>query len=534
MFVYFPESWILWVLKTYLEVGFLLSLCSVVLWKLASCAERNHWRSESVLQYGYLLLCLSLLLPVALSILPREAFPRPAIQVYSEPSGEGSAATASEARAEYRSESSFLGIPRVTLQYRGLEGIALGLVLFFILLNGYLVRQWWSTWSMVRKLPVWRQVGNVTLCVTSAPGCAFATYLWLRAYIVVPTGILSEPLALAMTIRHEGNHLRNRDPAFLYLLLFARVFYFWNPLVRLLQQQIELLQEFACDEYVVGHPRYQPHAYGRCLFQAAESASHSHALRVGTTSMARERVGLTLKRRIVMILSNSRKYRRVPALLLAMLTFTIFASAVLAASAVGRKQISLSEAQSYAKVASEKSGLPIEVNDLVLKHLNRFIGTAEGRKRTVDAFARLPQYESMILEIFSKHQIPPELVAIALFESGLRNDLISTMQARGIWQFIPATARRYHLTVSESVDERLDPTKETRAAAEYLRDLHKIFGDWRLAIKAYNEGENKVAKLMEKHGTRDPWKLERAESAESYLSGAMAKMVLYHNRHLFQ
>ncbi|HEX7962607.1 MAG TPA: lytic transglycosylase domain-containing protein, partial [Terriglobales bacterium] len=72
--------------------------------------------------------------------------------------------------------------------------------------------------------------------------------------------------------------------------------------------------------------------------------------------------------------------------------------------------------------------------------------------------------------------------------------------ARGLWQFMPETARRYGLVVSESRDERMEITKSSRAAARYLRDLYKQFGDWRLALAAYNAGEQLVEQGVARNG----------------------------------
>lgn len=80
------------------------------------------------------------------------------------------------------------------------------------------------------------------------------------------------------------------------------------------------------------------------------------------------------------------------------------------------------------------------------------------------------------------------------------------------------------------VDERLDVQKETRAAMELLSDLFDLFQDWRFAIKAYNEGEDRVQGLIDKYGSRDPWQLEiQEEGPEQYLSQVMALMIILKN-----
>jgi membrane-bound lytic murein transglycosylase D len=143
----------------------------------------------------------------------------------------------------------------------------------------------------------------------------------------------------------------------------------------------------------------------------------------------------------------------------------------------------------------------------------------------------MQNYRTMIDQRTAQSKLPEELIAIAMYESGFRNDLTSRppSSARGIWQFIATTARTYGLIVSPELDERIDPSKETDAAMKYLGDLDNEFQDWRLALKAYNEGEQHVSELIAKYGTRDPWTLERADSPEGYLSGAIAMIVIFKN-----
>jgi len=167
----------------------------------------------------------------------------------------------------------------------------------------------------------------------------------------------------------------------------------------------------------------------------------------------------------------------------------------------------------------------------VLTKLNRYVGTPEGRRYVKQALIRMPQYRAMIERKISKNGFPSELLAIPLFESGFQNDAVSPTpnRAAGIWQFIPATARKYDLIVTEKVDERLNAEKETDAAMRYYRDLFNLFQDWRLALKAYNEGERRVQQLIKEHGTRDPWELERISTTESYLGGAIAMIIILKN-----
>ncbi len=108
-----------------------------------------------------------------------------------------------------------------------------------------------------------------------------------------------------------------------------------------------------------------------------------------------------------------------------------------------------------------------------------------------------------------------ELSAVALVESGGQPFAVSPKGARGVWQLLPETARRYGLIVTATRDERTDVEKSTRAAARYLRDLYEQFGDWRLAFAAYNAGEQRVDRALLHAGKPNFENIERVLPQET-------------------
>jgi hypothetical protein len=148
-----------------------------------------------------------------------------------------------------------------------------------------------------------------------------------------------------------------------------------------------------------------------------------------------------------------------------------------------------------------------ESNPAIDKWVSYYTATAGGRRTMEIGINRSNAYLEMARAEFRRAGVPEDLVWLAFVESVWHPGAVSPAAAGGIWQFIPKTATEYGLAVSDGYDERFDPMKQTKVAAAYLRDLYTIFGDWTLAMAAYNCGEPRVMNAVIKNGRANFWDL---------------------------
>src|SRR5215475_1707399 len=165
------------------------------------------------------------------------------------------------------------------------------------------------------------------------------------------------------------------------------------------------------------------------------------------------------------------------------------------------------KAKAEAEIKSTRSDLPLMMTDQVAGYITYFSG--RGRDTLQNALVRSGRYEDMIRRILKEEGVPQDLIYLAQAESGFHPLALSRVGARGIWQFMASRARGYGLHRSLWVDERKDPEKATRAAARHLKDLYQQFGDWYLAMAAYNSGPGTVQGAVKRTGYADFWELYR-------------------------
>jgi membrane-bound lytic murein transglycosylase D len=165
------------------------------------------------------------------------------------------------------------------------------------------------------------------------------------------------------------------------------------------------------------------------------------------------------------------------------------------------------KAKAEAEVKSTRSDLPLMLTDQVAGYINFFSG--RGRGVLERGLARSGRYNEMIQRTLAQEGVPQDLIYLAQAESGFHPQALSRSGARGLWQFMASRARGYGLQRSYFIDERQDPEKATRAVARHLKDLFNQFGDWYLAMAAYNSGPGTVQQAVKRTGYADFWELYR-------------------------
>ena len=536
-------------LSFYVNLNFLIVLGFAVLFLLSLSNKTfgflNSARDE--LRLHNLVFALVLVFSLAHLFFPRPDFFQPAAKVWS-------AQSIGSFSEEYLAsgKAGFLSLPTL----KGTSVVKADSVLSIWLLIGigivfwgsfYFVRDLRRLLSIKRRSFLFRKIGRIQVFINDDVSMPFSYWLPGEANVVIPSNLLTKPSDMQMAIKHELQHHRQGDTRLVYLQWGMRLICFLNPALYFWNRWVMEIQEFACDEALIGRRRIQSHAYARCLLEVAQTAVDQKRLPVCATGFTFRNERNLLKRRIERMFSNpsqSLNRKRITSTAV-LLTVGILMSTLLAAAAYASKglvrdrRVNMAQAKAMAIATNSRAqagaGLPVVVNDLVLKELNRYIGTPEGREFMRSALARMANHKVMVNEALEKYQVPFEVLALPIVESGYQNfaegEVSTTNKSAGIWQFIPQTARNFGLRVDTQKDERLDTVLLTDAAMRYLQANNLRFKDWQLSLMAYNMGENAVQKAMTDLDTRDAWTLIRngREGDKAYLAKFMAAVLIMRN-----
>ncbi|WP_373497581.1 transglycosylase SLT domain-containing protein [Aquiflexum sp.] len=150
------------------------------------------------------------------------------------------------------------------------------------------------------------------------------------------------------------------------------------------------------------------------------------------------------------------------------------------------------------KIKAMETDMPFELNERIFSFINYF--TVRNREYTKMVLQRQDIYFPLFEQTLAEYNMPDDIKFLAIIESGLNPKAKSRVGAMGLWQFMPATGKMYSLDVNRDIDDRMDPEMSTDAAAKYLKSLYRMFGNWELALAAYNCGPGNVRKAIRKSG----------------------------------
>jgi membrane-bound lytic murein transglycosylase D len=150
------------------------------------------------------------------------------------------------------------------------------------------------------------------------------------------------------------------------------------------------------------------------------------------------------------------------------------------------------------RIQAMHTEMPFELNETIFSFIHYFAVRNRGYSKMI--LERKDTYLPLFEEALARHQMPDDIKYLAIIESGLNPRARSRVGAMGLWQFMPATGREYKLYVNSHIDDRMDPELATEAAVKYLKALHRMFGDWEVALAAYNCGPGNVRKAIRRSG----------------------------------
>jgi len=491
--------------------------------------------ARAELQMHYAVLATLLALSVTHPWLPRQEFFAPPAKIWSAPS-------IKLFTKDYvaSGQSGYLTVPtpmgESALQVQHISKMSLFLIAILVALSGLqILRDLIKLFNLRRQAFLIRKIGRVQILLHEGVLVPFSSWLPGSAYVVIPASLPFSDYKMA--IFHELQHHRQGDTRWIYIMWALKWICFFNPLVHVWSRWISEIQEFACDETLVDRNKVESQAYARCLIEVAQTAISQKHVPVCATGLTFLHGRKLLKRRIEKMLTQSpaKVGWAIRAGLGLFIAAAMSATAFASKGLVQDRRITMEQARAMSARAQTKGGFPVVVNDLVVKYLNYYVGTPEGREFMRSALARMENHKGVVGSALRQYDVPSEIMAVPIVESGYKNltedQSHPSIKAAGIWQFIPKTALNYGLRVDEQKDDRIDIPLSTDAAMRYLQVNNLRFKDWQLSVLAYNMGEEAVQKGINKLGSRDAWTLIRNgyEGDKGYLPKVMAAILVMQN-----
>lgn len=449
------------VLSTYLNMNLLILVGFLGLGLFSLGLKKTGFRlgSGAELKLHYLVMLAVLGLTVIHPLLPRNEVFSSAAKVWSAQSIKSFDYTAPD-KGGYLSVPTPMGTSTLQADQVAMTWAILGIIL--LLFGGlFIFRDIRTLLKIKRKSFLVRQVGRVRIFVNDEIQVPFSYWFPGQANVVLPSVFIGHREEYKMAVAHEIQHHRHADTRWVYIMWGLKLVCIVNPGIHLWNRWISEIQEFACDETLVDQNKVESQAYARCLVEVAQNAIDQKHVPVCATGLRFLVERNLLHRRIERMFSESSTKigRSISVAVGLVITSIMGATAYASNGLVQDRRVNMSQAKAMAVRAQSETGFPVVVNDLVLKQLNRYIGTPEGREFMRDSLARMETYKVIVGDGLKRYGVPVEIMAVPIIESGYQNLTEASnqsMKAAGIWQFIPQTARNYGLRVDSKTDERLD------------------------------------------------------------------------------
>lgn len=412
-------------------------------------------------------------------------------------------------------------------------GFSIRMVFHFVIILGFIyfliryTRSICNLKNIVNNAYCYKTIGRTKILFSNQVIIPFCWSSLKSHYVVLPMHLLEKKNDLYFSIKHELQHIRQGDTHWLHFMTILKLFCFWNPFLMLWNNWFEELQEFACDEALIINKKTSPIDYAQCLVDMAVFHS-SDVIFSGTLGMMgisnQYNHSLSLKRRITMLFNY--KQSQPKKLFLLSVYAACFFTSVSATYALDTHSTmdALSTKELSVLIDRADNVFHITATPEVVKQINEVRASEQGSAYLRAALVRMKQYQANIEQQLKNYNMPKDLLSIPLVESGYRplEAKQNPVSAAGIWQIIPSTGKNLGLVINENRDDRMNTELATKAALKYLNALYAQFKDWKLAVIAYEYGEDQVEKLINQVGSRNAWMLARSKEAPAKMKDFLA------------
>jgi beta-lactamase regulating signal transducer with metallopeptidase domain len=390
--------------------------------------------------------------------------------------------------------------------------------------------------KLQNKSYYFHKIKNVHILINDKVKLPFCWSFLINHFIVIPDTLLEKTEELKLAICHEIQHIRQGDTYWLHVTTLIKSLCFWNPFIRLWIHWFAELQEFTCDETMILRRKTSCTDYAQCLVNVANQALNSAGIPKGVLKFQGSSQSI-LYRRVNMLFSyKTQKVKKLSLMMAYIISSFIFVSVSFALN--GTSTLPLLSEQQVATLIQQSNidkGFQVTATPEVVNEINNIRRSHQARTFMHDSLQRMNAYKPAIQAVLVKKSLPKDLSVIPLVESGYQplDQSKNQMLAAGIWQMIPATAKKFGLVINHNRDDRLNTQLSTQAALSFLQSNYDQFQNWKLASIAYEIGETNTAHLIKVTGSHEGWVLARSSTAPADLKKFVAQfdaaLIIMHN-----